>query len=172
MASLMENLIQVLEDEEAQYAGLLELSTKKTDYIVAGDLENITKITDEEGLWLSNIHRLEKKREEVTADIANVLNKDVNTLKITALVEMLAGRPEEQGRLKDAGEALSKVVREVKRINERNRELLDHALQLIEFDMNLLQAMRTAPVTANYNKGAYNTGSVIGTGNRGFDAKQ
>ncbi len=168
----MENLIQVLEEEQVQYTGLLELSAKKTDYIVAGDLENITKITDEEGLWLGNLNRLEKKREEVTADIANVLNKDVSTLKITALVEMLAGRPQEQKRLKDAGDALSKVVRDLKRINERNQELLDHALQLVEFDMNLLQAMRTAPVTANYNKGAYNTGSVIGTGNRGFDAKQ
>lgn len=168
----MENLIQVLEDEQAAYAGLLELSAKKTDYIVAGDLENITKITDEEGLWLGKLNRLEKMREEVTADIANVLNKDVNTLKITALVEMLTGRPEEQKRLKDAGDALSKVVRELKRINERNQELLGHALELVEFDMNLIQAMRTAPVTANYNKGAYNTGSVIGTGNRGFDAKQ
>mgnify|MGYP002514342386 CR=1 FL=1 len=116
----MENLIQVLEDEQVQYAGLLELSTKKTDYIVAGDLENITKITDEEGLWLSNIHRLEKKRIEVTADIANVLNKDVNTLKITNLVEILEGRPEEQQRLKDAAEGLSKVVKSLQQINERN----------------------------------------------------
>lgn len=168
----MENLIQVLEDEQVQYAGLLELSTKKTDYIVAGDLENINKITDEEGLWLSNINRLEKKRTEVTADIANVLNKDVNTLKITNLVEMLKERPEEQQRLKDAGEGLSKVVKSLQQINDRNRELLDHALQLVEFDLNLITAMRTAPTTANYNKGAYNTGSVIGTGNRGFDAKQ
>ncbi len=162
----------MLEDEQVQYAGLLELSSKKTDYIVAGDLENINKITDEEGLWLSNINRLERKREEVTADIANVLNKDVNTLKISVLVEMLEGRPEEQKRLNDAGDALSKVVRNLQQINERNRELLDHALQLVEFDMNLIQAMRTAPATANYNKGAYTTGSVIGTGNRGFDAKQ
>ena len=168
----MENLIQVLEDEQVQYAGLLELSTKKTDYIVAGDLENINKITDEEDLWLSNINRLEKKRTEVTADIANVLNKDVNTLKIKNLVEMLEARPEEQKRLKDAGEGLSKVVKSLQQINERNRELLNHALQLVEFDMNLITAMRTAPTTANYNKGAYNTGSVIGTGNRGFDAKQ
>lgn len=168
----MENLIQVLEDEQVQYAGLLELSTKKTDYIVAGDLENINIITDEEGLWLSNINRLEKKRTEVTADIANVLNKDVNTLKITNLVEMLKERPEEQQRLKDAGEGLSKVVKSLQQINDRNRELLDHALQLVEFDLNLITAMRTAPTTANYNKGAYNTGSVIGTGNRGFDAKQ
>ena len=168
----MENLIQVLEEEQVQYAGLLELSTQKTDYIVVGDLENINRITDEEGLWLSNINRLEKKRTEVTDDIANVLNKDVNTLKITNLVEMLAERPEEQKRLKDAGEGLSKVVKSLQQINERNRELLDHALQLVEFDMNLLTAMRTAPTTANYNKGAYNTGSVIGTGNHGFDAKQ
>jgi hypothetical protein len=57
-------------------------------------------------------------------------------------------------------------------INERNGELIRHSLELVEFDLNLLQAMKTAPQTANYNRGAYNAGNTYSAGYNGFDAKQ
>ena len=168
----MENLIEVLKSECVEYEGLLELSQQKTSYIVKGDLENLQKITDEEQEWVGRLNRLEKKRVEVTTDIANVLNKDVTTLKLTNLIEMLAARPAEQKQLADAVERLQKVVHEMQTVNERNRDLIQHSLELVEFDMNLLQAMKAAPQTANYNKGAYNTGNTMGASYHGFDAKQ
>lgn len=168
----MENLIEVLKNESSEYEGLLELSQEKTSYIVKGDLENLQKITDEEQEWIGRLNRLEKKRVEVTADIANVLNKDVTTLKLTNLIEMLAARPAEQKQLADAVESLQKVVHEMQTVNERNRDLIQHSLELVEFDMNLLQAMKAAPQTANYNKGAYSTGNTMGANYHGFDAKQ
>ena len=172
MASLMENLIEVLQQQSEVYAGLLELSQQKTPYIVAGDLEKINQITDEEQVWLSKLAMLERKRTEVTKDIANVLNKDVATLKITNLVEMLAGRPQEAAALASARDSLAEVVKKLQLVNERNRELIDHSLKLVEFDMTLLQSMKAAPTTANYDRGAYNTGSVMGVGGSSFDAKQ
>ncbi len=168
----MENLIEVLRNESSEYEGLLELSQEKTSYIVKGDLENLQKITDEEQEWIGRLNRLEKKRIEVTADIANVLNKDVTTLKLTNLIEMMAARPAEQKQLADAVERLQKVVHEMQTVNERNRDLIQHSLELVEFDMNLLQAMKAAPQTANYNRGAYSTGNTMGANYRGFDAKQ
>ena len=102
MASLMENLISVLQQECVEYNGLLELSGRKTPIIVAGDLDNLQKITDEEQEWVGRIAHLEKKRSEVTADIADVLDKDVKTMKLNDLVEMLAARPAEQKQLSDA----------------------------------------------------------------------
>jgi len=168
----MENLIEVLEQQSVTYAGLLELSKQKTPFIVAGDLENINRITDEEQVWLSKLASLEKKRTEVTKDIACVLNKDVATLKITNLVEMLSARPQEAALLAAARDSLAKVVRQLQQVNERNRELIDHSLKLVEFDMTLLQSMKAAPTTANYDRGAYNTGSMMGVGTSSFDAKQ
>ena len=82
MASLMENLIQVLEQESEEYEGLLSLSQKKTPIIVSSDLEKLQKITDDEQVIVSRINQLERKRTEVVADIANVLNRDVDTLKL------------------------------------------------------------------------------------------
>lgn len=172
MASLMENLIQVLEQESEEYEGLLSLSQKKTPIIVSSDLEKLQKITDDEQVIVSRINQLEKKRTEVVADIANVLNRDVDTLKLVNLIEMLAARPVEQAKLAGAHDSLQKSVYGLKRVNEQNRELLTNALEMIEFEMNLLQASKAAPETANYNKGAYNAGDTMGVYNGGFDAKQ
>lgn len=168
----MECLIEVLEQESKEYEGLLSLSQKKTPIIVSGNLEELQKITDDEQELVSRIARLEKKRAETTADIANVLNKDVTGLKLTNLIGMLAARPEEQQRLAAVHDRLRSAVRGLQRTNEQNRELLVNALEMVEFEMNLLQASKAAPETANYTRGAYNTGDTMGVSSRGFDAKQ
>ena len=172
MASLMENLIEVLNQESTIYDGLFQLSQKKTPLIVSGDLDNLQKITDDEQVMVSRLHNLEKKRIEVTADIANVLNRDVETMKLTNLIEMMSARPEEQAKLAEVHDRLQSVVHALKQLNEHNRELLTDALEMVEFEMNLMQAMRAAPETANYTKGAYNAGDTMGTMGGGFDAKQ
>lgn len=173
MASLMENLLDTLEKEEQVYRELLDLSMKKTPVIIKGDITSLQAITDEEQLIVSKVTQLDKKRDEVMKDIANVLNKDVNTLKLFQLVEMLGTQPKEQKRLATVNDKLKEVTKQMKRVNEQNRELLQNALEMVEFDLNLLKGMKTAPETANYNQTAVNTGDYYG-GNLsgGFDAKQ
>lgn len=172
MASLMENLIEVLEKESNEYEGLLALSRKKTPIIVSGNLQELQKITDDEQELVSRINQLEKRRTEVTADIANVLNRDVTNLKLSNLIDMMAGRPAEQKKLAAVYERLQGVVRGLQRTNEQNRELLTNALEMVEFEMGLLQAAKAAPETANYTRNAYNSGAQMGVASRGFDAKQ
>lgn len=172
MASLMENLIEVLEQESGEYEGLLSLSQKKTPVIVSGKLEELQKITDDEQELVSRIGRLEKRRREVIADIANVLNKDVEDLKLNRIIDMLAARPAEQRELAAIHDRLQSSVYELRRVNEQNRELLSNALEMVEFEMNLMQAAKAAPETANYTRGAYNTGDTMGVISGGFDAKQ
>lgn len=172
MASLMEVLIDVLEQENQEYEKLLSLSMKKTSVIVSENLEELTKITDEEQFIVSRINNLDHQRNEAVNDIANVLNKDVTKLKIVDLIKMLAARPQEQAKLASVFDDLRRNVHAVKRINEQNRELIENALELVQFNMQMIQAMNKAPETANYNRGAYNTGDVIGTVNKAFDAKQ
>ena len=172
MASLMEVLIDVLEKESKEYEQLLDLSMRKTPVIVSEDLDELSKITDEEQIIVSRINHLDAQRNEAISDIANVLNKDVDQLKIVDLIKMLAARPEEQTKLAAVFDKLQENVRNVKRSNEQNRELIQQALELVQFNMNVLQAVNKAPETANYHRGAYNTGDMIGTTNKTFDAKQ
>lgn len=172
MASLMENLINVLERECEEYAGLLTLSQAKTPIIVSGNLQELQKITDDEQTLVSKLNNLDKQRREVTLDIANVLNRDVEQIKLSNLIDMLANRPEEQGKLIAVHDRLQDLVRRLQRANEQNRELLANALEMVEFEMSLLQATKAAPETANYTRSAYNSGAQMGVSSRGFDAKQ
>ena len=172
MASLMENLISVLEEDGKVYEELLELSMKKTPIIVNGDLEGLQKITDEEQTIVAKINRLDAKREDVTKDIANVLNRDVTKLKLANIIQMLAQRPEEQNKLAAAHDRLKTVVGQMTRVNEQNQDLIKSSLEMVEFDLNLLHSMKSAPQTANYTRGAYSSGSYMGRSSGGFDAKQ
>ncbi len=172
MASLMENLISVLQEECTSYEELLELSMKKTQIIVQADLEGLQKITDEEQEIVGKINRQDALRQEVTKDIANVLNRDVTTLKLADIVDMLAARPEEQNRLAGLHDRLKDVTGRMVTINEHNKELIRHSLEMVEFDLTLIHSMKSAPQTANYNREACSRGSIIGRGNGSFDAKQ
>lgn len=172
MASLMENLITVLGSLCDEYDNLLGLSTRKTPVIVAGNLEELSKITDEEQIVTSRINHLDRKRQEVVHDIADVVNRDVADLKLASIIQMLEPRPAEQKQLSEVYDRLRVSVHKVQRVNEQNKELINSALEMIEFDINMFQALKTAPETANYNKGAYNAGNVIGVDRNGFDAKQ
>lgn len=172
MASLMETLIEILEQENQAYQRLLELSMKKTPVIVSDDVKALGKITDEEQIIVSRINHLDRQRDEAVSDIANVLNKDVAKLKMRELIKMLAARPGEQARLAAVFDDLSGTVRAVKRVNEQNRELIESALEMVQFNMQVIQSMHKAPETANYNRGACSTGDVIGTVSKTFDARQ
>lgn len=171
MASLMENLIDILNRECVKYEGLLEISQRKTPIIASGNLEDLQKITDEEQDMVNKITHLEHERTEVTKDIATVLNRDVANLKLMNLIDMLSARPAEQTALAGAHDRLREAVRELRRVNERNRELLSDALEMVEFEIAVLQASKAAPQTANYNREAYSAGGTIGV-SKGFDAKQ
>ena len=172
MASLMEDLLDTLEKENAEYEKLLALSMRKTPVIVNADLVELQQITDEEQEIVSSINRLDKVRNDCMTQIAGVINKDVNELTLGMVVDIFKKRPAEYKKLADVYDRLKNNVYQMKRINEQNRELIKSSLELVQFDLNVLQAMKAAPETANYTKNAYSSGDIIGTGAGSFDAKQ
>ncbi len=174
MASLMENLLDVLSNECTEYEALLRLSRAKTPVLIAGNIEELEKITEDEQRVVDRISALDKKRAEVTNDIANVMNKDAQSLKLTSIIQMLAQRPEEQKKLTAVYDRLKGVVREMVRINEHNRDLINDSLEMVDFNLNVLQAMRSAPLAADYTSTAMNAGTAYGGtySNSAFDAKQ
>ena len=105
-------------------------------------------------------------------EIAAVINRDVTTIRLPDIIRILERRPAAQKQLAEVYDKLKQTVHHVERINNQNRELIANALEMVEFDLNLLQAARKAPETANYNRGAYSTGTTFDMGEGSFDAKQ
>ena len=62
-------------------------------------------------------------------DIANVLNKDVDSLKLTDLITVLEKRPEDQKNLALQRDRLVSVADNVRRVNGQNQELLLSSLE-------------------------------------------
>ena len=170
MASLMDDLVQVLESENEQYRKLAELSKEKKQVIIDANVPALEKIVDLEQDVTSRIQNLDNHRRKVMRDMAVVLNKKEKDFTLDTVIEMLDGQPKEQERLQNVKKRLKTTLAEVRKINEQNQTLLNQALDMVEFDLTLFRSMRTAPETANYNKNAYNTGEILGGG--GFDAKQ
>ena len=172
MASLMDSIIAVLEKEDAEYTKLIALSEQKTPVIIKGDLNELNRITEAEQYIVGVIQKLEKELIQVMKDIAEVSNKKEEDIKLGELIKMMEKRPAEQARLTELHDKLKGTMDRMKQVNEQNRELLSDALEMVQFEMNLLQSLKTAPETADYNSSAYATGTIMGSGTKRFDAKQ
>lgn len=172
MASLIENLIDVLQKENEEYQSLIALSKKKTPVIIAGDLAQLERITDEEQDIVSRIHNLEKFREEVTTDIGNVLNRDVEQLKLGNLIELLQNAPKEQEILRKIHDELKMTMTIISQINSHNEELIRTSLDIVDFNLAVLRSSKAAPQTANYSKYGTDNGYPMGVPLGGFDTKQ
>ncbi|MCI9445969.1 MAG: flagellar protein FlgN [Lachnospiraceae bacterium] len=166
----MEDFMSVLEAENGEYQRLTELSQKKRQIIIDGDIPALEAITDEEQVVASRLKNLENKRTEVIGDMSIVLSKAPEELTVTNMIAFLNKQPQEQRKLKELRDTLRDTLQKMADINGQNEALLQHAMEMVEFDLTLFRSMRQAPTTANYDSRANNTGDLLG--NSGFDAKQ
>jgi hypothetical protein len=166
----MDDLTQVLENETVEYKELIQLSENLREALIASDVASVERLTAAQEEVSNRIQSFETKRARIMGDMATVLNKKPEELKVSMLEETLANQPQARDRLATVRTNLKQTMDELKRINQTNQTLLRQSMELLEFDLNLFRSMRQAPETANYNKSAVNTGDLLGS--RGFDAKQ
>ena len=170
MASLMEEMLDVLQKENDEYNKLLVLSEEKTDALIKSDIKRILEISEKEQEIVDIIKKCEKKCDDVIADMGIVLGKDTRKLTVAQVVDLLSRQPGEQQKLKEVYDELIATAHKMKNSNERNRILVNQAMELLDFDLTLYRSMRMAPETANYSKDALNAASIQGNGR--FDTKQ
>ena len=170
MASLMEELIATLERELVAYQELLPVAEKKTQVIIANDLAEIQRITEVEQEAIAKVAALEQKRADVMKNIAVVLNKPLTELTLPKLIPLISKQPAEQEALQRLHKELTATLRRVSEVNGHNRILIEQSLEMISYNMNLLQSTRIVPGN-NYTRNAGQwdmTASQTGM----FDAKQ
>lgn len=170
MASLIDDLIDVLKKETQQYKELITISSEKTRIIVKNDIEKLRQITAMEQDHLSILVNLEKKREEVTSDIALVMNIPLKDVTIRKIIDILEGQQDARIRLSEVHDDLKTTLKRFGAINEQNQKLIQESLEFINFNLNYIKGMYQAPEVANYTKDAFNTSPKMDIGV--FDAKQ
>lgn len=148
MASLMEELLDVLGKEEKQYQELITLATEKTDAVVQGNIEHLTDVTTREQDAASVLLNLSNKRNRVLTDMATVLGQSPEEMTITKMIGYLNRQPKEQEALTRQRDRLLEVGTQMQQLNRQNEALLKQALEMVEFDLTLLRSTRQAPETA------------------------
>ena len=153
MASVIQELISILDEEQQIYEELLPIASEKTNVIIKNNLESLQSITTREQQALDRIATLEKKRSEVIVNIGIILNKKPADIKLKDIVKVLDNSPEEQRELAQLHDNLKRTVKRLVNINTQNRSLIEQSLEMIEFNMNLIQSTRMSPGN-NYSKSA------------------
>ena len=171
MASLMDDLIAVMEQEAICYENYLKTANNKKEVIIKGDVPGLQQITQEEEIVAGQLFRLEKKRQAVVSDICTVTNRNAETFTVSALVRDLAARPEESERLKIVSDRLSQALEACQQINQTNKMLIEQSLEFLEFTINAFSGLAAADSSPIYRKkqGAF---KESGSGYSIFDAKQ
>ena len=170
MAGMMDDLVKVLVEEKALYEKLADLSEEMKQAIIISDVPVVEQKTAEQQDVTTDLQNLDRKRADIMRNVAVVLNKKPQDIKVSNLIEDLSGQPELKAQMSKAREELIAAMDRLKRVNSQNQALLTQAMELMEFDLNLYRSMKQAPETANYNRSAYSTGDILGHG--GFDATQ
>ena len=162
MASLVEELVTVLEEEEKIYQTLISYGEKKTDILIRADVPELEQLASDDLVTHSN------QQVQLLKDIANVLGRTEEKMTVTRLITLLESQPDVQKKLTEARDRLLAAADRMNHLNDQNVALIKQAIELNEFDLTLFKSLRQAPETANYDKTACNTGSLLGSS--GFDA--
>lgn len=170
VASLIEELIEVLEEETGCYELLLEMANNKKDVIIEGELPSLQEMTKQEQELAGLLLRLEKKRSNIVDDICLVTNKDSKDMTVSKLIKLLDGQKEEQNRLIEVTNRLVKNVEALRGINKSNNQLLKQSLDFIDFTLNAIQSSREPITNSGYQKKGEMYRST--SENNFFDAKQ
>mgnify|MGYP001112419202 CR=1 FL=1 len=164
MASLIDSLINIMNDENRQYTELLDLSNNKTTAIVKGDVGQLQEIFGKEQKLIDILNRLEMERQSC------VLHLSAAEVKVSQIVRLLEKKQAEHDALEQSYLSLKKTVNQLTQVNDNNRLLLKESMDMIDFEINLAKNASMAPQTANYGKGAYE--ETGGMGSTSFDARQ
>ena len=171
MASLIEELVDVLEKEADFYQQLIPMSREKTRIVVQNDVTALQEITEKEQLIIEQVNALERKRAEIMDNIKIVINRKSDSLNLKTLIGLLDNQPKEQHKLSVLHDKLNILIKQLIEFNNRNKDLIQESLDMIEFNMNVMQGSKMILADNSYtrNAGQYK-GKAPGSGM--FDAKQ
>ena len=170
MASLMDELLLTMDGETEQYEKLISLNGEKKDSIIHKKLDVLEAITAQEQAIADSLLELEKRRVKLLGSIATVMGHDGEQISVSWMVDNLSNQPVEQQQLINARGRLKEAANNVQVLNNQVQALLRQALEMVDFDIQLIKSIKQAPQTSNYGRDANTTGDLLGRS--GFDAKQ
>ena len=96
--------------------------------------------------------------------LAIIFGNRPDVVKVMDVVTFLEGQPEFHDPLLAINEKLAKLARKVREVNGHNQNLIQDALEMIEYNINLMQNLNRAPETAEYSKEMFKSNAAYAGG--------
>ena len=149
MAGLVSNLIGVLKEQVELYRQISALLARKKELVIKNEIDELREVVGQENILVPKNLRIDKTRDKIMKDICMVLNKNEEEMTLTYLVTLMEGQPEHE-ELKDVVEQMAKAATELKELNDATKVLIQHALDFLEYNINVLHSS-FAEAPAGYN---------------------
>ncbi|MEJ6950163.1 flagellar protein FlgN [Natronospora cellulosivora (SeqCode)] len=141
-------LLEVLKEEEKLYSKLLELANEKKEAIVANDIDNLSKLLQDDNEIISLLNQLDQERFELIKSICENKGVEKQDPSFKELIKLI---PEPwQEPLSASRNKLLALIDELHEQNEQNKFLINEAIKLNNASVNMfLKAVE--PENTTYN---------------------
>ncbi|MGF7400345.1 flagellar protein FlgN [Thermoanaerobacterium thermosaccharolyticum] len=125
------DLIDVLNGEMLLYKDLLDISTKKTDVIIHGKIQELDNMTKIEGNIICRLSKLEEEREKILSGY-----DDTGEITISELCKML---PEDDAKkLKKIQKEFESILKALNDRNGLNKSLLQQSIEFVNYSLSII----------------------------------
>jgi len=136
MEKMTSGMIRLVSEEKAAYEQILELSARKKDVLIKGDVVLLGEIVKDEIEVLNRIRQWENKREALSAAMAEQCGLAEGQLSMDELIRRASGeKRQELIRLK---EEFGKLIEKIAAVNDANKKLIHMQLKYTSFFLNMV----------------------------------
>lgn len=143
-----ENLQRLMSELLLTYQGILNLSKQKRDLLVAGKPSDLGKVVKQEEILIVRAGKIDMARQQVIQMIVNEGAIDSSPLTLSALSVFAPDDVAEK--LRGISQEFEHVLAELKEQNALNTQLLNQALKLVNYNINLLTQNAVGPTYSSY----------------------
>lgn len=140
--SLMSNLVTV-------YQKLANLAREKTDILVLGDVQKLEALLAREAELLLSAGKLEKERGILIKEWSATAGWTIEEVTTQFIMGQLETSAKE--RLEEKTQALKQLLDELQELNKTNGELIERALQFVNYSLELISGHDAGGMTYGAN---------------------
>ena len=148
METIFEKFTELLEKECGLYGSLLEILQTEKEALVGSRIEELQEILKVKENLLLKIRILEDQRHRSLRKIAELLELKAQDVTLKRLSNII-GEPH-SSKLKNCSSKLLSIAQSIQEINNSNRSLLIHSIELVRGSMNLF--MNIMPSSQVYKR--------------------
>lgn len=163
---MWQELVLVLKKIASLYNELLTLSKEKKKIIIAVQVKELSEIVKREEIIMSVIGKLEHEHETVLTSILMEYNITSSKLKMANLIQFCDKKTGAE--LLEIAEKIKAISQELSVNNQCNVTLLEKALSLVNFNINMLSQVQVGPT---YGATQDNTSQEVVVNRAIFDQK-